>query len=77
MQLTDEVAWTLADFVIFGGLLAGTGIAFELVFQQSRDLAFRLGAGVALVTAFVLVWVNGAVGIVGPEDNVVNLMFLG
>ncbi|RMG90338.1 MAG: hypothetical protein D6706_19785 [Chloroflexi bacterium] len=77
MQFTSEVAWTLADFVIFGGLLAGTGIAFELVFQQGGDSDFRWGAGVALVTAFVLVWVNGAVGIVGSEGNVVNLMFLG
>jgi hypothetical protein len=28
MQFTDEVAWDLADFVIIGTLLLGTGLTY-------------------------------------------------
>jgi hypothetical protein len=41
----------------------------------SRDLAFRLGAGVALLAGFLLVWINLAVGIIGSEDNPANLLY--
>jgi hypothetical protein len=36
---------------------------------------YRIGAAVALAAAFVEVWMNLAVGIVGNEDNPVNLGF--
>lgn len=38
------------------------------------SLAYRGGLAVALATAFVLIWINLAVGIVG-EDNPVNFNF--
>ena len=37
--------------------------------------AYRLGAAVALFAAALQVWMNLAVGIVGSEDNPVNLGF--
>lgn len=77
MQFTDEVNWTTADFVVFGAMLAGAGGAFELAVRMSRNSAYRVAVGVALATAFLLVWVNGAVGIIGSEDNPANLMFGG
>jgi len=77
MQFTDEVVWTLTDFVIFGVLLVGAGVAFELVLRKTGDTAYRWGVGVALAAAFILIWVNGAVGIIGSEDNDANLMFFG
>lgn len=36
---------------------------------------YRIGAAVALGAAFFEVWMNLAVGIVGSEDNPVNLGF--
>ena len=38
-------------------------------------IAYRIGIGVALAASFVQVWMNLAVGIVGNEDNPVNLGF--
>ena len=35
-----------------------------------------MAIGVALATAFILLWVNGAVGIIGDEDNPANFMFM-
>ncbi|MGE5161386.1 MAG: hypothetical protein ACM3O5_07765 [Betaproteobacteria bacterium] len=77
MQFTDEVNWSLADVVVFGALLACAGAAFELAVRMSQSTAYRAAAGVGLAAAFLLVWVNGAVGIIGSEDNPANLMYAG
>lgn len=77
MQFTDEVNWTTADFVVFGAMLACAGGAFELAARMTRNTAYRAAVGVALAAAFLLVWANGAVGIIGSEDNPANLMFGG
>jgi hypothetical protein len=77
MQFTDEVVWTLTDFVFAGALLAGTGLTFELVLRRSSHIAYRAAAGVALATAFILVWSNAAVGVIGDEGDDANLMYFG
>ena len=38
---------------------------------------YRAAVGVALATALILMWVNGAVGVIGSENNDANLMYLG
>lgn len=77
MQFTDEVVWSLTDFIIAGALLFGTGLAYELVARQARSIVYRLAAGVALGTALFLVWANLAVGLIGTEREPANLMYLG
>lgn len=77
MQFTTEVAWTRSDFVIMGVMLATVCGGIELAVRMSRHHAARAGAGVALVTAFLLTWVNLAVGIIGNENNPLNQMFAG
>ena len=80
MQFTDEVAWSLADFVVAGVLLVGTGLTFQLVVRHARkagNLAYRLAVGVALAAALILVWMMGAVGIIGVEGDPADLMYFG
>ena len=77
MQFTDQVNWDVGDFAIAGALLLGAGIAFELAVRKTGDTAYRAAVGVALAAAFILVWVNGAVGIIGSENNNANLMYGG
>ena len=77
MQITDEVAWDLADFAIAGALLFGTGVAYELLARKAGIIAYRAAVGVALAAALLLVWMNLAVGIIGSEDNPANLMYVG
>lgn len=77
MQLTEEVAWDLADFVIFGAMLVGACGTYELAARVTGNSAYRAAVGVALAAAFILVWMNLAVGIIGNEDNPANLMFGG
>lgn len=37
MQITNEVTWTLSDFIIAGILLFGTGILIELVVRNVKS----------------------------------------
>jgi hypothetical protein len=43
--------------------------------SRTRNRRYRGGAAVALLTAFLVTWANGAVGIIGDEDHPANLMF--
>ena len=76
MRFTSEVNWTLSDFLVMGALIGTCGLVLELV-RLSENLTYRLAATVAVAAAFLLVWVNLAVGFLGNEGNLANLMFLG
>jgi hypothetical protein len=69
--------WTLSDYIFAGAVFAVVGGTFELAVSRSGNAWYRGGVAVALATAFLLVWINGAVGIIGNEDNPANLMFVG
>ena len=77
MQFSREVNWSLADFVLAALIFAVAGTALELSARASASHAYRGGATLAVLSAVLLVWVNGAVGIIGSENNPANLMFAG
>src|SRR5688572_2516713 len=77
MQFTDEVEWDETDFIVFGAMLAGACGAFELAARMTGNTAYRAAVGVAVVAAFILIWMNLAVGIIGSEANPANLMYGG
>jgi hypothetical protein len=77
MQFTREVSWTPFDFVFAAVMIGGVGIAFELTVRATRNNAYRSGVAIALAAAFLLIWINGAVGIIGDEDNPLNLLYIG
>jgi hypothetical protein len=53
------------------------GLGGELVVRASGNLAWRAGAVAAVLAAFLTIWVNLAVGMIGEGDNSYNLLFLG
>jgi hypothetical protein len=69
--------WTAFDFIVFAAMIASVGGAFFLALRRTKSRKYRTAAGVALATAFILVWANGAVGIIGDENNDANLMYFG
>ena len=77
MRFTDEVVWDGTDFAVVGAMLFGACGAYELAARMTRNIAYRAAVGVAVVAAFILVWMNLAVGIIGSEDNPANLMYGG
>ena len=77
MQFTEEVNWDETDFIIFGTMLALACGAYELAERATSNGAYRAAVGIAVAAAFILVWMNLAVGIIGTEDNPLNLMYGG
>jgi hypothetical protein len=77
MRFTSEVNWTGSDFVVMGVMLAVACGLYELGVWLSGSTTYRAGFGVAVVTGFLTVWVNLAVGMFGSENNALNLMFGG
>lgn len=75
MQFTSEVKWDFTDFAIMGTILFGLGFAYELIASRSANTAYRTAFGVGLLGAFLLFWVNAAVGIIGNEGQPANLLY--
>lgn len=71
------VDWTALDFIVMGALLSIACGLYELGAWMSDDTAYRMGFGLAALTAFLTLWVNLAVGMLGSENDIVNLMFAG
>lgn len=76
-QISDEVTWDLTDFVFAGALLLGVGLMYGLLARKMGNFGYRAAVVIALTAAFILVWVNAAVGLIGDEGNLANLMYLG
>lgn len=77
MQFTEEVVWSLSDFIFAGTMLFGTGLTYMLITRRSGEFTYRVAVGFALATGLFLVWSNLAVGIIGSESNPANLMYFG
>lgn len=75
MQFTDEVNWTIGDFLAAALILGGTGMAFELALRRSNDDSYRTGVVIALAAVFLLIWSNAAVGFVGAGANYANILY--
>ena len=67
MQFTDEVVWSLADFVLAGVLLATIGIALELALKKAGNRSLEVGIAALGVAA----------GIAGQADDAPGLVLLG
>ena len=65
MQLTDEVEWSLFDFIIMGTLLLITGLMGEIIFKKVKKYKNRVILYVVVAIIFFLIWAELAVGIFG------------
>ncbi len=65
MQFTEEVQWTLFDFVVAAVLLLGTGLMCELVMRKFKKTGHRIAICVVLLTVLFLIWLELGVGIFG------------
>lgn len=76
MRFSPEVDWTAFDFVFAGIILAALGIGGEIALRVGRNAPHRSGIGIAALGSFLTVWINGAVGMLGSEDEPTNLVFI-
>lgn len=63
MQFTNEVNWTLMDFVIAGILLFGTALLIELVIRKIITSKYKVAIILFILVAFLVTWPELAVGI--------------
>ncbi|MBD3668025.1 MAG: hypothetical protein HUJ16_08705 [Kangiella sp.] len=62
-QFSDEFIWTKFDFLVFGIMLLGAGLAVELALMITKKPSYRLLSMVVIALTFLLVWAELAVGI--------------
>ncbi len=62
MQVTEEVNWSIMDFVTMGALLFGAGSIFVLV-ARKVPRKYWLAIGMLVALALLYVWAELAVGI--------------
>lgn len=77
LRSVDGWLWGPFDFVLAAVLLYGSTGLVDLAIRKGGSTAYRLGAGLAVLASFLLIWINGAVGVIGSEDNPANLVFIG
>lgn len=65
MQFTDEVNWTIRDFIVAAIILSGTGFLFEVVVRNVTNTKYRLVLLLTILVGLVLLWAELAVGIFG------------
>ena len=65
MQFTNDVVWTLSDFVVAGVLLLTTGFACEFVWRKVQKTEHRIFIVLGILAVFLLIWIELAVGIFG------------
>ncbi|MCH5686684.1 hypothetical protein LWM68_21915 [Niabella sp. W65] len=75
MQFTREVNWSVADFIVMGALIFGTGVSYVLLNRLSPNWVYRIAIIVALGSIFLMIWANMAVGLIGSGPNAGNIMY--
>jgi peptidoglycan/LPS O-acetylase OafA/YrhL len=65
MQFTNEVNWSLFDFIAAAVMLLGTGLLCEFVMRKVKKKSHRIIICFAFLLLLLLIWAELAVGIFG------------
>ena len=65
MQFTDDVNWSLFDFIVAAVLLFGTGFMLDLFIRKITNIKYLIASCVILLVLLALIWGELAVGIFG------------
>jgi len=65
MMLTDEINWSVFDFLIMGVLLLLLGIGFNTIIIKTKNKKNRILYSALLIFVFLLIWAELSVGIFG------------
>ncbi|MFD2824103.1 hypothetical protein ACFS5M_10500 [Lacinutrix iliipiscaria] len=63
MQFTNEVHWTIFDFLIAGLLLFGTGFTLDFIIRKVNKKVNRIVLFIVTIAILLLIWLELAVGI--------------
>ena len=63
MLISDEINWSIFDFLVMGVLLFSFGISINLVLKNTKNSKIRITFFTILILIFSLIWIELAVGI--------------
>lgn len=72
MRISEGWHWTFGSFVFAGIVMGGVGLLYEFAERASENRAWRAGAAIALITAFLTVWTT----IVRDDGNGIGFFLL-
>ena len=67
MQFTEEVKWSIMDFVVAGALLLGAGLTLEFILRKIQSTKLRIILSVALFLILFLYF---------QEEYLLNLLLI-
>ena len=68
----------ILEFLLLGAFAGVLLIGFMVLkAKKPHNTDYKIAMGLALAAAFLLFWVNGAVGIIGSSNNDANMMYIG
>jgi Kef-type K+ transport system membrane component KefB len=65
MQFTNQVNWSVADFIIMGFLLTAAAFLLQLARRMGLSKKTKIGLILGVLLLFLLVWGELAVGLFG------------
>jgi|TARA_A200000113_G_scaffold72255_1_gene63190 hypothetical protein len=65
MQFTDQVNWSLFDFILMGGMLLSLGFGIHLISLRTKTYKQKAIFISVVVLLFLFIWGELAVGIIG------------
>lgn len=65
MRFTNEVNWSLFDFLVMGFLLFSVAFTVEIAFRMEKRTKYRIIYAVGILIVLFLIWAELAVGIFG------------
>lgn len=68
--------WDPAGFVVWGGILFGVGMIYQLVSRHVPGGAYRIATGVVMFASFLLFWTNLVAATSGAPDSPANFLYM-
>ncbi|MCF4100378.1 hypothetical protein L1I30_01750 [Gillisia sp. M10.2A] len=65
MQFTNEVQWSLFDFIVAAILLFSTGLTIHFMMNKIKTTKYRILLSIFILCILLLLWAELAVGIFG------------
>jgi len=65
MIFTDEVKWSIFDFLVVALLLISVGFLFDFTVRKIKHRTYKIAACIAIILLLLIIWAELAVGIFG------------
>jgi hypothetical protein len=64
----DGWLWTAFDYAFAWVIFSLVSLGLTFVASKANGMTYKAGGAVAILTAFLLIWINAAVGFIGDGD---------